>query len=225
MKPLKSQNYYEILSISRSATPEEVRRAYETCLQTFQEDSMAVYSLFNEGERTEIRGMISKAFETLNTFELRREYDRQLLELEGGRPHRPGLTPRTHQAQPQAPVRTLRPTPPPARLSAQPLGGPPEPEPPEPPSAVEEYIKGVQHFTGDVLQKVRIMRGLSVEQIAERTKIRKTYVEYLEREQFQFLPAAVYVKGFVSIIADQLGLPMQKVSQDYMEIFRQAKDV
>jgi cytoskeletal protein RodZ len=64
------------------------------------------------------------------------------------------------------------------------------------------------------------MRGLSREQIAERTKIRKTYIEYLEEEQFTFLPAPVYVKGFVAMIAGMLQLPAQRVAEDYMAYYR-----
>jgi cytoskeletal protein RodZ len=85
--------------------------------------------------------------------------------------------------------------------------------------AAEKFIQSISVFNGAALKKVRQLQGFSVEDIAERTKIRKTYIEYLEEEQFTFLPAEVYVKGFVSMIAGMLGLPVQRVVDDYMRSY------
>jgi flagellar biosynthesis protein FlhG len=94
------------------------------------------------------------------------------------------------------------------------------PEPERHDEAAEKYIQTVSCYTGPVLKKIRQLRGYSREDIAERTKIRKTYIEYLEEEQFTFLPAPVYVKGFVTMIAGLLNLPAQRVAEDYMAYYR-----
>jgi len=50
---------------------------------------------------------------------------------------------------------------------------------------------------GDTLRQARIERGLSLEEIAEKTKIRSRYLEAIEAENFGVLPGRVYVKGFL----------------------------
>jgi curved DNA-binding protein CbpA len=257
MKSIKSQNYYEILGIERRATPEQIRSAYELSKHTFQDDSLATYSLYTDEENQEILALISRAYETLFNPELRREYDAFLESLEReGTPHREAranLQPRPSSLRPPPGAVRPRTTPgtaAPASSRAQPqpqlqahaqaaaaspgvaAGREPAREPaaqPQPESryerevhdeAAEKYIQSVSCFTGPVLKKIRQMRGLSREQIAERTKIRKTYIEYLEEEQFTFLPAPVYVKGFVAMIAGMLQLPVQRVAEDYMAYYR-----
>ena len=254
MKSLKSQNYYEVLGLTRSASPEDIRNAYEVSRHTFQDDSLATYSLFTDEENQEILALISRAYETLFNPELRREYDGFLdkLEREGTsvRDVRPAPPPRPPRSQagpvrlrgstsqgpvrpgPQRPARDPVAAPPPQ--SAQPAVHPAAPQPPPPPpaeappvrrdEAAEKYIQSVSCFTGPVLKKIRQLRGFSREDIAERTKIRKTYIEYLEEEEFRFLPAPVYIKGFVSMIAGLLELPAQRVADDYMAYYRGKQD-
>lgn len=261
MKSLKSQNYYEVLGVARSASPEEIRNAYEVSRHTFQDDSLATYSLFTDEENHEILALISRAYETLFNPELRREYDAFLERLDdedlSGREAQPNLQPRPQTLRGQAAQSRarggsqgpVRPTPAGSRPSRDTLGagtgapasparaaagsnGDPEPEP-EPDvdtasgqeEATEKYIETVSCYTGPVLKKIRQMRGLSREDIAERTKIRKTYIEYLEEEEFRFLPAPVYVKGFVTMIAGLLDLPAQRVADDYMAYYRGQKEL
>ncbi len=230
MKSLKSQNYYEILSVSRGASSEDIRKSYDISKQTFQENSLATYSLFTDDENQEILALISRAYETLLNAELRREYDSFLdgLEREGaaGGDSRPRTLSRSAPPpQPPGRVKSAAPskppsTPPPREARNEPAADGRQPAPELKPDAVEEYISSVSCFTGPVLQKIREMRGYSVEDIAERTKIRKTYIEYLECEQFTFLPAHVYVKGFITLIAGMLNLPAQRVANDYMNYYR-----
>lgn len=230
MKSLKSQNYYEILSVSRGASPEDIRKSYEISRQTFQDNSLATYSLFTDGENQEILALISRAYETLFNPELRREYDSFLDGLEregaaGGDSWPRTLSRSAPPPQPPGRVKSAAPpkppsTPLPREARNEPAADGRQPAPELKPDAVEQYISSVSCFTGPVLQKIREMRGYSLEDIAERTKIRKTYIQYLESEQFTFLPAHVYVKGFITLIAGMLNLPAQRVANDYMNYYR-----
>ena len=64
---------------------------------------------------------------------------------------------------------------------------------------------------GSTLRQAREALGLSLEQVQEATKIRGPYLQALEEEAFEALPAAVYVRGFLKNYAQFLGLDPQEV--------------
>ena len=66
---------------------------------------------------------------------------------------------------------------------------------------------------GRLLEQKRKERGLSVEEVEQATKIRKRYLEGLEREDYAVLPDAVYARGFLKTYANYLGLDGQALSQ------------
>jgi len=70
---------------------------------------------------------------------------------------------------------------------------------------------------GDLLRKTREDKGLSLAQVEEATKIRSDYLQALEEEDFDLLPAPVYVKGFLRNYALYLGLDPQEVLSLYHE--------
>jgi cytoskeleton protein RodZ len=55
----------------------------------------------------------------------------------------------------------------------------------------------------------RLERGLSIEQVALDTRISRRFLEALEAEQFEELPAPVYVRGFLRSYANYMGLDPQ----------------
>ena len=67
------------------------------------------------------------------------------------------------------------------------------------------------------LKRLRELRGLSLADIAQRTKIRPAVLEALEAEAIEVLPAPVYVRGFVIQIARLLGAPEpEALAQRYL---------
>ncbi len=64
---------------------------------------------------------------------------------------------------------------------------------------------------------MREARGLSVPQIAERTKVTRYHVENIEAERYAALPAAVYLRGILLSLARELRLDGQKVARAYLE--------
>jgi hypothetical protein len=62
---------------------------------------------------------------------------------------------------------------------------------------------------GSSLREARVRRGLDFAQVEAATKIRGRYLEALEHEQFDTLPAEPYIKGFLRTYADYLGLDGQ----------------
>lgn len=68
---------------------------------------------------------------------------------------------------------------------------------------------------GRLLQSARLQRGLSLEEIAQRTFIKQHYLQALEDERFERLPAPVYTSGYIRQVARMLGLDDISLIQKY----------
>jgi cytoskeletal protein RodZ len=64
---------------------------------------------------------------------------------------------------------------------------------------------------GELLRKAREEKGLSLAQVEEATRIRSAYLQALEEEAYEHLPAPVYTKGFLKNYALYLGLDAQQL--------------
>ncbi|MEZ0368620.1 MAG: helix-turn-helix domain-containing protein, partial [Candidatus Sericytochromatia bacterium] len=68
---------------------------------------------------------------------------------------------------------------------------------------------------GSLLQAARQQRGLSLEEIAQRTFIKLHYLQALEEGLFDRLPAPVYTSGYIRQVARMLGLDDVPLIQQY----------
>lgn len=68
---------------------------------------------------------------------------------------------------------------------------------------------------GDRLRREREMRGVTLDEISESTKISRRHLEALEREHFDHLPGGVFNKGFVRAYAHFLGIDEDQAVADY----------
>ncbi len=59
---------------------------------------------------------------------------------------------------------------------------------------------------GEILKKAREEKRYSLYKLEERTKIKKEYIEAIEKEQWEKLPEFTVVSGFVKNIAAELGV-------------------
>ncbi len=62
---------------------------------------------------------------------------------------------------------------------------------------------------GEALRSTRERRGLSIAEVAQDTRISPRFLEALESEQFDELPAPVYVRGFIRSYASYLKIESQ----------------
>ena len=69
---------------------------------------------------------------------------------------------------------------------------------------------------GERLQREREMRGITLEEISESTKITSRCLRALEEEEFDKLPGGVFNKGFVRAYAAYLGLDEDKAVADFV---------
>ncbi len=233
---IHSQSYYDILEVSPQAPLQEIHRAYQRARVAYSPDSPALYTMFTPEEAKELLRLVEEAFTVLGHEERRRAYDEQLLrekamrelpdfpdpqqdeELSSERPlqgqpetHREA--PQTAPAfvfarEPQLPQGHAR-----TRLSTYPLN-----------SEMEEEIKQTREFNGPTLQKIRSYKRISVDQICDETRIGKSYLVALEKDDFESLPAAVFVRGFVVQVARLLGLDEKLVADSYMKNFKKYKN-
>ena len=79
LKKIEDWNCYELLSVERTASQDEIWEGFQTALTTYKEGSIALYGLVTEAERGLILERIHEAFETLRDPARRKEYDLALL--------------------------------------------------------------------------------------------------------------------------------------------------
>ncbi len=84
IKNVDEMDYYELLNIGRTASVQEVERAYHLCKATYQKDSIAHYSLVSEEERKAIVNRIDKAYDILKDSRKRKLYDLKMFESKEG---------------------------------------------------------------------------------------------------------------------------------------------
>lgn len=66
---------------------------------------------------------------------------------------------------------------------------------------------------GDLLREKRKEANLTIEQVSEALKLRPTVIEAIEEEQWDKLPPAVFVKGFIRSYAKFLGLDLKEIAE------------
>lgn len=74
---------------------------------------------------------------------------------------------------------------------------------------------------GEEMRKEREIRGISLKEIADATKISKRYLEAIEKDNYGALPAPVFTRGFVREYARYLGLNPDEAVDRYVH-FRQS---
>ena len=72
---------------------------------------------------------------------------------------------------------------------------------------------------GNSLREARQRQGLELARVEDATKIRGKYLQALEDERFEVLPAASYVKGFLRTYAEHLGLDGQLYVDEFNSRF------
>ena len=75
---------------------------------------------------------------------------------------------------------------------------------------------------GERLQRERELRGISLEEISEATKIGTRSLKALEDQDFDQLPGGIFNKGFVRAYARYLGLDEEQAVADYLVALSEA---
>jgi len=201
-------NYYEMLNVKPDAAFFEIRHAYKAALQMYQADSMISHSIFSQEERKLILSFVEKAYLTLINEKERQIYDNELI-LQGV------LTATKWKVSPKKPVSIFD-------INRN--------------SGIKSVVKSndelrekIAHservaeiiaqteISGANLKEIRKQLDVSIEHIAQETKISSYYIKNIEEDNISRLPAAVFLKGFIKAYLKCLCLkPVDDISNKYM---------
>ncbi|MCE5212958.1 MAG: helix-turn-helix domain-containing protein [Deltaproteobacteria bacterium] len=208
-KDFDQMNYYEMLDIRPDASALEIRSAYNAALQMYQPDSLVSYSFFSREERNKILSLLEKAYLTLINEAQKAKYDNEL--------NPQGISPDAEKgAAVKKPVNIFD-------INRQGFSSPARKN-----HSVELKIKisrsqnipeilSRQEIRGADLRTIRNELGVAIETIHQETKIRLDYLNYLEEDKTEKLPAAVFIKGFVRAYLKSLCIePADEISARYM---------
>jgi curved DNA-binding protein CbpA len=210
VKPFDQQNHYEVFDLSPDATPFEIRQAYKAGVELYGDDAMATYSFFSESERNKILVRLEEAFVTLINEKTRAEYDQTLI---GGRQLAESTRYKGASKKP-IPLFKLKSS----RGIQAVASGPPRPEPSEPTATpLVHEILSHHELTGNDLKRIRTELGMSLERIAQETKVRIALLQSIEEDRFDELPSRFYLQGFLKAYAQCLRLDPQAVAKKYMQ--------
>ncbi|HEY8208917.1 MAG TPA: helix-turn-helix domain-containing protein [Myxococcaceae bacterium] len=73
-------------------------------------------------------------------------------------------------------------------------------------------------FSGELLRRVRESRGLTLQQIADKTRISSRHLENIEADRYAALPTQVYLRGILLNLARELGLDQGRVAKSYLAL-------
>jgi hypothetical protein len=227
MKKIEDLNYYELLEISPQANAQEIHRAYERIRRIYDPNSVALYSLFTPDETSIIHQRVEDAYRTLMYEDNRRRYDATLRDGSSVPLHAESVVMQKFSAQPvrqplppltedfghePAPVLPLAPV---QSASAEPV----MPATETPAAPIGEFIG---EFTGPAIRSLREQRGLSLKDVADRTKVSARYYEWIEAENFSKLPVRTYLRGFLILYGKALGCDADRMAGDYLKRFETA---
>jgi len=194
---------YKIMDLSPKASPKEIQLAYSKKLESYLDNSFIPIGLMSKEEKEKKRDRLEEAYKLLINTQSRQKYDEELV--------RNGILPEEErisdyrepqqEAAPQAYESNGRDRDEEARRSEEEAGQETE----------------ITFYDGASLRKVRESFKISVEEIVAETNIRSWYIQSIEEERYDALPARIYLKGFLKQIAQYLRIPAEKVLRDYLE--------
>ncbi|MDP9149386.1 MAG: P-loop NTPase [Myxococcota bacterium] len=190
--PIEEPTLYAVLGSTRSASDEEIRRAYKRQREIYATGGLASISLLDGEQLASAQLKLEEAYDTLLDPVRRRAYDLSTF----AEPEREVLSAQTANRAVAAEHLMLQ-------------------------KELEREIGPDTEFTGALLCKVRESLGLELTDISAKTKISRVHLQAIEDERFDDLPALVYTRGFLVELAKQLRLDPLQVQKTYLRRVRE----
>lgn len=223
------QTYYELLEVKPTAGPSEIYSAYQRARSTYSPNSPALYSMFTPDEAKELMKLIEEAYQTLSHQARRREYDVKI-----GLVKQTPMVTSSVQRRPDPPAPSTKET-------SNGIGGGTwvgavktagkmtdvpkgfartkfsvfevKPE-------IEQEIESREEVDGLFLQKIRLYKGVTLDQMSDEIRVSKSTLVALEANDTEALPVAVFTRGFVVQFTRILALNERRIVDSYMKFFR-----
>jgi curved DNA-binding protein CbpA len=87
----------------------------------------------------------------------------------------------------------------------------------------DKEIEDTTEFSGDFLRKIREYKCVDLDRLSDMTKVSRMYLQEIESENYDRLPAPVYVRGFVFQYAKCLKLKPETVANSYVARMKKLK--
>ena len=236
------ENLYKILDVQNTANLAEIRQAYEGKLEETHLEAFAAYSLLPEEETEEKLLQFSHAYITLANPIARAKYDDEL--------NQPSIPDKKKTGLPQVKAKKAKESTKKipeknksakkvkvSKNEAQVVAGQTLKERQDhylKLSAKNQHTEGsIQEFyntlktggseityNGAVLQQIRKMKSISINELAQITCIRGAYLKAIEEEDFSKFTSEIYLKGYLLCYAESMNLPTEKVLDDYIRVYK-----
>jgi flagellar biosynthesis protein FlhG len=212
---IPSDTHYELLDVAPTASFEDLRRANRRIRDIYGAESVVISGLYDPASLEAVHRRLDLAYTTLMDAGKRKEYDRALFPDGVPMPVPPlqqSPAPRILARQIGATHRTLG-----SGASASQDAA----RPPMPALSTE--------FSGPLLKQIRESMGVELREIADRSKVGMAYLQAMEDEAFDKLPAVVYVRGFIAeyarVIASAVGVEAPRIRESYLARYRAARSL
>jgi curved DNA-binding protein CbpA len=215
MKTFEDENYYQILQVPANASAIDIRRAYRDTLAIYEEESIATYSLFSVEQRKILLQAIEKAYDTLISEDKRAAYNQML--IDSGQ-----MEASIFSTQDQRKLAAYSDTQSTSKEKSLTQWVQKKANTPEIKKIVEEILSR-ELLSGRDLKLLREAFGIEFSEIYAITKISSTILNMIESDQFDGLPAEIYLKQFLKAYAEILQIDPHHVVAGYLKCMAQGK--
>ena len=187
------RTYYDTLEIPYASSNTDIHTAYIKAKNTYSSHNPSVLSVFSKQEIEDLRKLIDQAYFVLSHPMRRKAYDKEISKFV--------LKTHDERQSPSSKDIAIK-----SHYKKNPI--------------FEKQIEEQDVFDGPFLQSVRNYKNITLNQISIVTRIGKPYLIAIENNEYQLLPAPVFVRGFILQYAKCLCLDPKRVVDSYMSLYK-----
>ena len=79
---------------------------------------------------------------------------------------------------------------------------------------------GKVSFNGAVLQQIRKIKSITLDELAKITCIRSSYLKAIEDENFNIFTSEIYLKGYLLCYVEAMNLPVEQILEEYISLYK-----